>query len=50
MPRFNLAKKRGKAKVKIEDKRKAAMERIVDAHSEDFDIRMSVIQEKLWQN
>ena len=45
MPRFNLAKKRGKAKVKIEDKRKAAMERIVDAHSEDFDIRMSVIQE-----
>lgn len=45
MPRFNLAKKRGKAKVKISDKRKAVMERIVDAHSEEFDMRMSVIQE-----
>lgn len=45
MPRFNLAKKRGKAKVKIEDKRKAAMNKIVDAHSEEFDVRLSVIQE-----
>lgn len=45
MPMFNLARKRGKAKVKIGDKRKAVMERIVDAYSEDFDIRLSVIQD-----
>ncbi len=45
MPKFNLTKKRGKAKVKIEDKRKAAMNKIVDAHSEELDVRLSVIQE-----
>jgi transposase-like protein len=45
MPKFNLAKKRGKAKIKIQDKRRAAMERIVDAHSKDFDVRISIIQE-----
>lgn len=42
---FNLARKRGKAKVKISEKRKAAMDRVVDAYSEDFDIKLSVIQE-----
>jgi transposase-like protein len=42
---FNLARKRGKAKVKISDKRKAVMGRIVDAYSEEFDIRLSVIQD-----
>ena len=45
MPRFNVARKRGKAKVKISDKREAAMKRIVDAYSEEPDIRLSVIQD-----
>ena len=45
MPMFNLARKRGKAKVKINDKRKAAMDRVVDAYSEEFDVRLSVIQD-----
>ena len=45
MPKFNLAKKRGKAKTKISDKRQAAMDKIMDAHSEEFDIKLSVIQE-----
>ncbi|MCD4779494.1 MAG: transposase, partial [Candidatus Omnitrophica bacterium] len=45
MPRFNLAKKRGKAKVKISDKRRAAMNKVVAAHSEEFDVKLSVIQE-----
>jgi hypothetical protein len=33
MPTDNVAKKRGKAKIKISEKRKAAMERIVDSYS-----------------
>ena len=45
MPTDNVSKKRGKAKVKISDKRQAAMQKIVDSYSEDFDIKMSVIQE-----
>lgn len=45
MPEFNLAKKRGRAKTKISDKRKAVMDRVVDAYSEEFDIQISVIQE-----
>jgi transposase-like protein len=45
MPMFNLARKRGKAKVKISEKRKAAMDRVVDAYSEDFNVKLSVIQE-----
>lgn len=45
MSRFNVAKKRGKAKVKINDKRKAAMDRIAQAHSAEFDVRISIIQE-----
>jgi hypothetical protein len=45
MPTDNVAKKRGKAKIKISEKRKAAMERIVDSYSEDFDVKMTVIQE-----
>ena len=44
MPQFNVARKRGKSKVKISDKRKAAMTRIVDAYSEEPDVRLSVIQ------
>lgn len=45
MPKFNLTKKRGKAKIKIADKRKAAMGRIVDACSEELDVRLAVIQD-----
>jgi len=45
MPSDNVTRKRGKSKIKISEKRKAAMERIVDSYSEDFDVKMSVIQE-----
>jgi len=45
MPKFNVTKRRGKAKIKIEDKRKAAMNKIIDSYSEDMDIKMAVIQE-----
>ncbi len=45
MPKYNVSNKRGRAKVKISDKREAAMQRIVDGYSEDFDVKMSVIQE-----
>jgi len=45
MPIGNIAKKRGKAKIKISSKREAAMQRIVDSYSEDFDVKMTVIQE-----
>ncbi len=44
MPRNNVTKKRGKSKFKISDKREAAMKKIVDSYSEDFDVKMSVIQ------
>ena len=45
MPISNVAKRRGKAKVKISSKREAAMQRIMDSYSEDFDVKMDVIQE-----
>ena len=45
MSKFNVTKKRGKSKVKISNKRKEVMDQIIDAHSEEFDVRMSVIQE-----
>jgi transposase-like protein len=45
MPTNNVTKKRGKSKIKIADKRKVAMQRIMDSYSEDFDVKMSVIQE-----
>jgi transposase-like protein len=45
MPKFNVARKRGKAKIKIADKREAAMQRIVDAYSEEPDVRLAVIQD-----
>ncbi len=45
MPSNNVARKRGKAKVKISEKRKVAMQHIVDSYSEDFDVKMTVIQE-----
>lgn len=45
MPRYTVAKRRGKAKVKIAGKREAAMKKLRDAYSEDFDVKMAVIQE-----
>src|SRR3990167_4800792 len=45
MPIGNITKKRGKAKIKISSKREAAMQRIMDSYSEDFDVKMTVIQE-----
>ncbi len=45
MPTNNVTKKRGKSKIKISEKREAAMQKIVDSYSEDFDIKMSVIAE-----
>ena len=42
---FNVTKRRGKAKVKIADKRKAAISKVMDSFSEEFDVKMSVIQE-----
>ena len=45
MPTNNVAKKRGKSKIKISDKREAAMKKIIDSYSEDLDIKMAVIQE-----
>ena len=45
MPKSNVTKRRGKSKIKIADKRKAAMSKIIDTFSEDLDIRMKVIQE-----
>ncbi len=45
MPTHNASKKRGKSKVKISDKREAAMQRIVDSYSENFDVKLAVIRE-----
>ena len=45
MPIGNVSKKRGKAKIKISSKREAAMQRLMDSYSEDFDVKMSVIQD-----
>lgn len=45
MPTFKVAKRRGKAKIKITEKRRALMERLLDGYSEDFDVKLSVIQE-----
>ena len=43
--KVNITRPRGKAKIKIEDKRKAAMNKLVDSYSEEFDIKMTLIQE-----
>ena len=45
MPMFKVANRRGKSKIKISEKRKAAMDRILDGYSEDLDVKLSVIQE-----
>lgn len=45
MPTFKVAKKRGKSKIEISKKRKAVMDRILDGYSEEFDVKLLVIQE-----
>ena len=45
MPKLNVTKRRGKAKIKIEEKREAVMKRISESYSEEFDVKMIVIQE-----
>ena len=45
MPTHNVSKKRGKSKIKISDKREAVMRRMGDSYSEDFDVKITVIQE-----
>ncbi len=45
MPTDNVAKRRGKAKIKISSKREAVMQRIMDSYSEDFNVKISVIQD-----
>ena len=41
----NVTKTRGKAKVKISNKRAAVMQKLMDSYSEEFDVKMAVIQE-----
>lgn len=45
MLNLNVTKRRGRAKIKIADKRKGVMKKITDSFSEEFDVKMSVIQE-----
>ena len=45
MPMLKVTRRRGKAKIKITEKRKAVMKRILNGYSEDFDVKLSVIQE-----
>ena len=42
---LNVTKRRGRAKIKIADKRKGVMKKVMDSFSEEFDVKMSVIQE-----
>ena len=43
--KFNITRRRGKAKIKIDDKRQDVMNKIVESYSEEFDVKMSLIQE-----
>lgn len=43
--KFNVPKRRGKAKIKIAEKRKDVMNKIMNSYSETFDVKMAVIQE-----
>lgn len=45
MPRYNVTKSRGKAKVKISEKRRAVMNKILESYSEKQDTAIAVIQE-----
>ncbi|MCD4779675.1 MAG: hypothetical protein K8S27_03890 [Candidatus Omnitrophica bacterium] len=40
MSNYNVSKKRGKAKVKISDKRQVEMDKIIAAHNEKFNIKL----------
>ena len=44
MPIGNVAKKRGKAKIKISGKREAAMNGILDGYSKDLNVKIAAIQ------
>ena len=43
--KLNITRRRGKAKIKIEEKREAVMRRISESYSEEFDVKMRVIQD-----
>ena len=45
MPISNVAKRRGKAKIKMNVKREEAMKHLMDSYSGEFDVRISAIQE-----
>jgi len=42
---YSVTKRRGKAKIKVEEKRKAVMNKIADSYSEEINLKMAVIQE-----
>lgn len=45
MPRYNVTKSRGKAKIKVSKKRQAVMNKILESYSEEQDTTIAVIQE-----
>ncbi len=45
MPRHTLTKTRGKAKIKVNEKRQAVMNKILKSYSEEQDVTIAVIQE-----
>jgi transposase-like protein len=45
MPRYNVTKNRGKAKIKVNEKRQAVMDKILKSYSEEQDTTIAVIQE-----
>ena len=45
MPTHNLTKKRGKAKIKVNKKRQAVMNKILESYSEEQNTTIAVIQE-----
>lgn len=45
MPRYNVTKSRGKAKIKVSKKREAVMNKILESYSEEQDMTIAVIQE-----
>ena len=45
MPRYNVTKSRGKAKIKVSKKRQAVMSKILNSYSEEQDTTIAVIQE-----
>lgn len=45
MPKYHVTKSRGKAKIKVKEKRQAAMSKILKSYSEEQDITIALIQE-----